>query len=36
MMSKELILLTDSITPLKNYFDSNKTKLRFLALLSPT
>lgn len=35
-MSQELVLLTDSILPLKNHFDSNRTKLRFLALLSPT
>jgi len=30
-----IISLADSIQPLKEYFDDNKNRLRFLAVLSP-
>jgi hypothetical protein len=34
--SIELVSLANSLQPLKDYFNNNKSKRRFLALLSPT
>jgi hypothetical protein len=34
--SVEVVSLGGSLQPLKDHFNSNKNKLRFLALLSPT
>ncbi len=34
--SLELVSLASSLQPLKDYFNKNKGRLRFLALLSPT
>jgi hypothetical protein len=34
--SVEVVSLARSLRPLKDYFNHNKDKLRFLALLSPT
>jgi hypothetical protein len=35
-MYQKLISLRDLLLPLENYFNSNKNKVRFLSLLSPT
>ena len=32
----EMVSLAGSLTPLKDYFNTRKDKIRFLALLSPT
>jgi hypothetical protein len=32
----EVVSLADSLQPLKEHFNSNRGKLRFLALVSPT
>jgi hypothetical protein len=34
--SIELVALANSLQPLKDHFNNNKNKRRFLALLSPT
>jgi ribosomal protein S15P/S13E len=36
MKPLDVTSLADSIQPLKEHFNSNKAKLRFLALVSPT
>jgi hypothetical protein len=36
MKPAKMIALGNSLQPLKDWFNGNKNKLRFLALLSPT
>jgi len=36
MKAYRFVSLADSVLPLKQYFNDNEIKLRFLALLSPT
>lgn len=36
MAATQILSLADSLQPLKEHFNSNSGKLRFVALLSPT